>query len=267
MAFNQADGMTYVLYKNGGDIHFATIDLANGNLTMIATLSEKFASLAITPTGTVYGLTGDGANTPETLYEIDPSNGNLTLSAQPGTGDDGEALAFNTNDGLLYRYGGGQVFQSIDPMTSTVTDIFLNQEVNNFAHSLTYNELTDSFLFTAGDSIYTLSDVGILTPLAELDNEYGYKGLVSTSSTGIEEGLVQITLSAFPNPTNDAITLSGLENGLWQHEIIDPLGRVVMTLSTSTDQATIDVSELPSGHFAVVSRGEGKKAITPFVVQ
>lgn len=135
----------------------------------------KFAGLTITPTGTFYGITGDGANTPETIYKIDPSNGHLTLNTQPGTGTDGEALAYNTSDELLYQYSGGNIFQSIDPMTSAVVGIFLDYTVDDFAHSFYIENLTYYFLFTAGDTIYDLNMSGGSTVLA-VDQESNGEG-------------------------------------------------------------------------------------------
>ena len=266
MAYDASANITYVLVKHDTVISLAQIDLLTGDLSNLVSLSEKFAGLAITPSGTMYGITGDGANTPETLYEIDKSNGNLTLNTQPGTGDDGESIAFNASNGLLYRYGGGQVFQSIDPMNSAVTDIFLSHPVSNWAHALFYDEMTNAFLFTAEDSIYALSTSGMLTGLAVLDNQDGYKGLVSTAVTGIDEGLQEVQLIAYPNPTSNVLTLSGLGYGKWQHEIIDPLGRIVLTLSTNMDQAVLDLTDLRKGHYAIVSLSEKQKAITPIVI-
>lgn len=267
MAHDASTNTIYVLVKHDTVISLAQINLITGVLSNLVGLSEKFAGLTITPNGTAYGVTGDGADTPETIYEIDLSNGNLTLNTQPGTGSDGEALAYNSTDGLLYRYGGAEVFQSIDPMTSTVTDIFLSREVDSYAHALYYDAAANNFLFAAGDSLFELATNGVLTGIAEItSNNDGYKGLLPTTITGIDDVLEEVQLLAFPNPTSDHVTISGLGQEEWNHEVIDALGRVVLNTSSLGDQATIDVSELSKGHYNISSSNENEKAFTPLVI-
>ena len=136
MALDPISGQVYVVAKEASNFTLATIDVNTGVLTALTTLSEKFAGITFDNAGTLYGITGDGSNTPETLYSIDPSTGTLSLVAQPGTGSDGEAIAFNSLNGLIYRYGCCQLFQSIDPSNGTVTDIFLSGGTPaDFAHA------------------------------------------------------------------------------------------------------------------------------------
>lgn len=268
MAHDASSNTTYVLVKQSSTISLGVIDLSSGDLSNLISLSEKMAGLAITPAGIAYGVTGDGADTPETIYEIDLNNGDISLNTQPGTGDDGEALAYNTNDGLLYRYGGGLVFQSIDPSNSTVTDIFLSHGVDNYAHALYYNPGTNNFSFAAGDSLYELATNGVLTGIAEfMDTNDGFKGLLSTSITGITDVIDEIELTIFPNPTSDRVTLSGLGQEKWDHEVIDLLGRVVLNRSSFGDRTIIDVSGLSKGRYTINSLNEKEKAITPLVIE
>ena len=102
-----------------------------------------FASLAFHANGTLYGVTDDS------LVTINTTNASTTFLISFATGRSsgplygGPALAFNPNDGLLYRSatlgGGGQVFQSIDPSTLVVTDIPLSgsslYEIASLTHS------------------------------------------------------------------------------------------------------------------------------------
>ncbi|GJM14726.1 MAG: hypothetical protein DHS20C13_00530 [Thermodesulfobacteriota bacterium] len=100
----------------------ATIDPATGLATQIGGANQTFASIAFTNDGTLYGVTGDGGGTPETLFRIDANNGNTTLIAPLGNGDDGEVIAFNPVDGLMYHGSGngspyndpaGQIFEAL----------------------------------------------------------------------------------------------------------------------------------------------------------
>ncbi|MCB0793632.1 MAG: hypothetical protein KDB88_02750, partial [Flavobacteriales bacterium] len=103
MAHNYSTDLTYVLVKQDTSIRLAQIDLWTGVLSNAVTLPDKFASITFSTAGVLFGITGDGATVPESLYQIDPGTGNTTFVVSPGAGDDGEAIAFNTNEGLLYR--------------------------------------------------------------------------------------------------------------------------------------------------------------------
>ena len=100
MAFHPGDGQVYVIAKDGGTFTLATMDLGSGVLTALATLPDKFAGISW-GNGILYGITGDGAADPEELFIIDPDDGSADFLVAPGMGVDGEALAFNSIDGLL----------------------------------------------------------------------------------------------------------------------------------------------------------------------
>ncbi|MEZ4740322.1 MAG: T9SS type A sorting domain-containing protein [Flavobacteriales bacterium] len=250
MALHPISGAVYVVAKAGSTFHLATLDVSTGILSTIATMDEKFAGLAFDNDGTLYGITGDGSNTPETLYAIDTGTAALTLVAQPGTGDDGEALAYNTDNGLLYRYGGGNVFQSIDPADGTVTDIFLNgTQVANWAHALAY--LNGSFIFTAGSNYYQVSLSGTVLPIGILSAEPGYKGLVNTALVGVRERMIEAP-ELFPNPASDMITISVPAGGMDHVRVFDASGALVseVPLNGGT-RYTHDVQHLAAGLYTV----------------
>ena len=208
MALDPVTGNVYVVAKNGSTFTLAIIDLNTGVLSSPVTLPDKFAGITFDNAGTLYGVTGDGASTPETVYVIDRNNGTTNLLAQPGTGSDGEAIAYNSNNGLLYRYGGGQVFQSIDPSNGTVTDVFISGGTPaDFAHALVFNG--SSFFFAAGFTLYQLSQNGTLVNISTiLGSPVGYKGLVSVDAVPVAERERHAAPTIFPNPANDRITLA-----------------------------------------------------------
>ena len=73
MARHPTTGTVYAVLKVAPDRILATLDLATGVATAGGTLGEKFSALAFTPDGaTLYGVTGDGSPTPQTLFTIDP---------------------------------------------------------------------------------------------------------------------------------------------------------------------------------------------------
>src|SRR5262249_19204869 len=51
----------------------AVVNPANGVATIQGVLSDNYAGLAFRPDGVLFGVTGDGASVPETLYTIDPA--------------------------------------------------------------------------------------------------------------------------------------------------------------------------------------------------
>lgn len=63
------------------------------------------------------GVIGDGGG--NGLFEIDPNDGSYTILNSLGNGDDGEGIAYNPNNGLLYHVSGfsdgSEYFETIDP--------------------------------------------------------------------------------------------------------------------------------------------------------
>ncbi len=86
-----------------------TINLDTAVGTEIGNLGDNFSSLAFRSDGQLFGVTGDGATVPETLYLINKATAAKTLATALGNGADGEVIAFNPNDGALYHFSGGTV--------------------------------------------------------------------------------------------------------------------------------------------------------------
>ena len=87
---------------------------------------------AFNAAGDLYGVTGDGSTTPESLFTLDKTTGAPTFQCTLGNGNDGEALGFNPMDGLFYHASGhtgaNVIFETIDnsgidPCTVTNIDI------------------------------------------------------------------------------------------------------------------------------------------------
>ena len=84
-----------------GPRELATIDPITGTATSIGPTGDAFASIAFDDMGRLFGVTGDGASTPESLFTLDQTNGMPTFVTALGNGDDGEVIAFNFEDGLM----------------------------------------------------------------------------------------------------------------------------------------------------------------------
>lgn len=126
MATDPTTGITYVIMKLSsvaGRV-LGTIDLPTGICTQVGNLGDNFSSLAFREDGQLFGVTGDGATVPETLYLIDKTNGTKTVAAALGAGVDGEVICYNRADDFFYHWSGNgtvvyEQVMSVAPYTAT----------------------------------------------------------------------------------------------------------------------------------------------------
>jgi len=112
----------------GGPRLLAIIGELSGNATIIGDTGDNFAGLAFGVDGKLFGVTGNGADTPNTLFTLDTSNATAApvcqLPSQPPEGG-GQTIAFDPVEGLLFHasgnesQGGTRIFESIDDVTPT----------------------------------------------------------------------------------------------------------------------------------------------------
>jgi len=182
----------YALLKIQGRTfpELVTIDYTTGVATSIGNTTDRFAGIAFSDDGTLYAVSGDGGIMPETLYTLSTDDASATFLMILGNGSDGETLAFNPDDGLLYhasgignqnQAGNGEIFETIDPDTLDVTGVTLS--------GFNYEELTALVYvdggFIAADlggarvddpGILQITPGGAVTFVADLDHVA--KGLV-----------------------------------------------------------------------------------------
>jgi hypothetical protein len=159
----------------------AVIDPATGLARSIGDTGDAFAAIAFDTAGTLYGVTGDGAASPETLFTLSTINAARTALRTLGRGGPGEALAFNPDDGLLYHASGNAsalddgIFETIDPRSLTTTDIPLSCTPCGEMIGLTYQG-SGLFLLTSQDStLFTLTTSGMSSGVFDLESQI--KGL------------------------------------------------------------------------------------------
>ena len=184
----------------------AKIIPTTGVAAIIGNTRICFASLAFHANGTLYGVTDDS------LVTINTTNASTTFLISFATGRSsgplygGPALAFNPNDGLLYRSatlgGGGQVFQSIDPSTLVVTDIPLSGSSLYEIASLTHSSGNTFLGADVGNRLFSVTSSGVSTLIGSLDH--------------LARGLAfATTLAPFTPPLNiGATTLAAGEAGV-----------------------------------------------------
>jgi hypothetical protein len=174
-----------------------TINPATGVATSVGNTGDQFAGLAFNSSGTLFAVVGDkknstGGATPETLFTLSTSNAAPTQVLVLGHGNDGEAIGFNPNDGLIYHASGNdtggvgclpfnssicsEVFESINPNTLVVTNIPISGNYTPFTESyLEVTALTHIFgnvLFLAdtGQNLYKITTAGVVTLVGSMDH-------------------------------------------------------------------------------------------------
>ena len=178
LAVHPATGELYAILNTGGanqQRFLVTLDPGSGSATLVGEMQDQFASLAFDDTGTLYAVTGDGADVPETLYTVSLVDATATFVLTLGNGDDGEAIAFNPDDGLLYHSSGffpGPVFESIDLDTLVVTDIPLSGINYGSAGGLAYagNGTFSLASIGSGGFLATLTTTGVATFVEFMDH-------------------------------------------------------------------------------------------------
>jgi len=166
-----------------------TLDESTGVSDEVGDTLNRFAGIAFASDGTLYAVTGDGGGIPESLFILSTVDASSTLVVELGAGSDGETIAFNPDDGLLYHASGigtpnhpnGEIFETVDLDTLVVTNVSLS--------GFDYEELASlTFLdggFFAGDlgnaafddpGFFRITTGGVVTFLGNMDHVS--KGLV-----------------------------------------------------------------------------------------
>jgi hypothetical protein len=180
----------FAILRFGSARRLAKINPATGVATDVGPLSDKFSSIAFSATN-LYGVTGDGAAVPETLYLLNTSDASATFVATLGNGNDGESLAFNPDDGLMYHWSGSfpnqTYFESINLGTLAVAPIYtspIHEELlgatydSNCACFLAYDIEGGFFSITPAGSVTDLDSLDLFAPPALV-----MKGLTYVGST------------------------------------------------------------------------------------
>lgn len=157
----------------------AKIDPGSGLATQIGGADQTFASIAFTPDGSLYGVTGDGGGTPETLFTIDTDNGSTSFVMALGNGNDGEAIAYNFTDNLLYHTSGigdpnvNNIFESINLGNSTISPITISGDTSNWNEqtALVQNSPNSFLTVQRGDpALHSITTTGVVSQIGPLDH-------------------------------------------------------------------------------------------------
>ena len=201
LATNPVTGELFAILKLDGQTgrQLVKIDPATGIATSIGDTGDQFAGLAFNSSGTLFAVTGDkknspgGALPPETPFTLNTSNGAPTQvpGLVLGRGNDGEAIGFNPNDGLIYHASGNdtggegcpsdpmvcvEIFESVNPNNLAVTNIPLSgayvasTDVYSEVAALTHLSGNTLLLTDIDQNLYTITTSGVLTLLGGMDH-------------------------------------------------------------------------------------------------
>jgi hypothetical protein len=132
------------------------------------------------------GVTDDFASTPESLFVLDTANASATFLMALGHGLDGETIAFNPANGLIYhasgiaQVGGGHYWESIDGVAKTIVSSqpFVGPQVGpNENTAMVYQPAIARFLVADLDNRFfdtTLS--GVATKIGQIQS-FNLQGL------------------------------------------------------------------------------------------
>ncbi len=134
LAVQPCTGDYYLIYKIAGIAGrlLGTVNPADGVVTQIGNAGDNIAGISFLDETTLYAQTGDGANTSEELYTLDINTAALTPVSNSGSGNDGETICFNPDDGLFYHWSGlgtpniDEVLESFNSTTLAYTAITLS---------------------------------------------------------------------------------------------------------------------------------------------
>jgi len=156
--------------------------------TTAVVLSLALAMTNGASAATLYGVTGDGASTSESLFILDQTDATATFQTTFGNGDDGETIGFNPVDGLLYHSSGiddgDRFWESINLNTLAIVSSgqFTGPAVTEENLAMTYDPTTDRFLVSDRNEIfYSVTTGGVATAIGTTPDST--KGLAFVGGT------------------------------------------------------------------------------------
>lgn len=270
MAENPVDNQIYVIVKKSGSVNeLAKFNATRDSLLFIDTLFDKFAGITFDDNGTLYGITGYGANNYSTLYTLSTVDASETLLIDvSATSSDGEAIAYNPTDGLIYRFASEDTLQTINPSTLVTTNYAFSQQVANYGQSLYFNSLSNQMILVAGDSIYDVNSTGVVSNAVytELGYNNSIKGFMARYFADVTDNETNLDVVVYPNPSNGIITINANNSKIETLKVYALDGKLIK--SRAINAVSVLSEELPKGTFFLeLVAIDGSKAVKTVVVK
>lgn len=172
VTFDPTTNIAYAVVKESGVSGrvLITIDPKTAVGAEVGNLGDNFSSITFDASGQMYGVTGDGATVPETLYLVDKATAAVTLDRGLGNGADGEVIAFNPNDGALYHWSGNTtvVYERLEappPFNVTITNIPISGTTSGETFGAVWDACQGLFITSNINSAFnTFTATGTVTP-------------------------------------------------------------------------------------------------------
>jgi hypothetical protein len=233
----------------------------------------------------LFGVTGDGAPVnPESLFSVSIVDASTALIQPLGNGNDGESIAFNPTDGLMYHWSGlfndaTQIMETINLNDQTVTDIPTDFSFYDPAEVFgsTFDPSAGNFLFTDINanlgSVTPRGEFSVIGPLPAFDiRGLGFNGGLLFAGGRFSDTLHEINPSTGAGLSSIPVTLPGFTvqgiNALTTDPDTGILYAILKTSGATTGRrlATIDpdtgvaadIGLLPNG-FANIEFGPAER--------
>ena len=165
-----------------------------------------------------------------------------------------------------FRDSSGNIIES-ESYTSSDDNQLFSYRFNFDADCLEFNmyDTSGNGILGSGDGVSLEDGNGVV--IYALNSDIGSGFSIQFNSDGVldleENNLETVTL--YPNPTSDVLTISNLENATI--EIYNLLGQVMTTKTNSSNQETIDVSGYRSGTYFIKISNQELTTTKKFVVK
>jgi hypothetical protein len=150
LALDPTTGQVYAIVTASGVSGrlLVRLDLATGAGTEVGNLGDNFSSIAFRG-GQLFGVTGDGAAVPETLYLVDKSSAAKIVVRTLGNGNDGEVIAYHPPSDSFFHWSGNLtiVFERIQATPPfTVTNIPITGSTSGEVFGAVWDPVRGQFL-------------------------------------------------------------------------------------------------------------------------
>jgi uncharacterized protein YjiK len=153
-----------VVRVNFSDRYIVTINPGTGIASPLSNPGINFSDITFDNAGTLYAVSGRGGSNNNSLFTINTADGTATLVSDSIGSGDGHALAFNSDNGLLYHMYNCGSMESIDPANAFDTTNIPFQNLHCMV-GMTYD---NGFLIatSTGNFVYQIGLTGNSTTLS-----------------------------------------------------------------------------------------------------